>query len=75
MMNKLFRRQEQTMNEMKNVETNYPFSIEVGHSKSGSEHVMIIKSLKVQGHDLPTVFKDLQAALKGFDILTPVEDR
>tara|TARA_R100001591_G_scaffold108844_1_gene118567 strand:- start:159 stop:392 length:234 start_codon:yes stop_codon:yes gene_type:complete len=69
MMNKLFRKQKQTMTEMQEIETNYPYTIEVGHSKSGSNHVMIIKSLKVQGGDLVKVFQDLQAALKAYELL------
>lgn len=69
MMNKLFRKQKETMSEMQEIEANYPYTIEVGHSKSGSNHVMIIKSLKVQGGDLVKVFQDLQAALKAYELL------
>ena len=69
MMNKLFRKQKETMSDMQEIETNYPYTIEVGHSKSGSNHVMIINSLKVQGGDLVKVFQDLQAALKAYELL------
>ncbi len=47
-----------------------PYMIEVGHSKSGSNHVMIIKSLRVEGDDLTKVFQDLQSALKAYDLIT-----
>ena len=75
MMNKLFRKQKETMSEMQEIETNYPYTIEVGHSKSGSNHVMIIKSLKVQGGDLVKVFQDLQAALKAYELLNEVGEQ
>jgi len=48
----------------------YKYSLEVGHSKSGSEHVVIIKSLKVRGDDLGEALAELKAALKAFTELT-----
>ena len=48
----------------------YKYSLEVGHSKSGSEHVVIIKSLKVRGDDLGEALDELKAALKAFTELT-----
>ena len=47
----------------------YKYEIEVGHSKSGSSHVVIIKSLKVRGDDLPYALSELQAALRAFKLI------
>lgn len=44
----------------------YQYEIEVGHSKSGSNHVIIIKSLKVRGDDLTYAIQEIQAALEAF---------
>lgn len=48
----------------------YKYSLEVGHSKSGSDHVVIIKSLKVRGDDLGEALAELKAALQAFKELT-----
>ena len=48
----------------------YKYTLEVGHSKSGSEHVVVIKSLKVRGDDLGEALAELKAALKAFTELT-----
>lgn len=48
----------------------YKYSLEVGHSKSGSDHVVVIKSLKVRGDDLGEALAELKAALKAFKELT-----
>ena len=41
----------------------YKYMLEVGHSKSGSNHVLIIKRLRVSDDDLATALSALQAAL------------
>ena len=43
-----------------------PYELEVGHSKSGSDHVIIIKSLRVRGDDLAESLAELKAALVAF---------
>tara|TARA_R110002020_G_scaffold32427_2_gene99740 strand:- start:1440 stop:1622 length:183 start_codon:yes stop_codon:yes gene_type:complete len=48
----------------------YKYTLEVGHSKSGSEHVVVIKSLKVRGDDLGEALAELKAALRAFTELT-----
>ena len=45
----------------------YQYEIEVGHSKSGSEHVIIIKSLKVRSDDLANAIQEIQAGLRAFN--------
>jgi len=44
----------------------YKYMLEVGHSKSGSNHVLIIKRLRVADDDLTTALSALQAALSAF---------
>ena len=44
----------------------YQYEIEVGHSKSGSNHVVIIKSLKVRGDDLKQAIQEMENALNSF---------
>ena len=44
----------------------YKYELEVGHSKSGSDHVIVIKSLKVRGDDLAVSLAELKAALRAF---------
>ena len=44
----------------------YKYMLEVGHSKSGSNHVLIIKRLRVSDDDLETALSALQAALSAF---------
>ena len=44
----------------------YQYEIEVGHSKSGSAHVIVIKSLKVRGDDLLYAIQEVQSALVAF---------
>ena len=39
------------------------YEIELGQAKSGSDHVLIIKSLKVRGDDLSLVIAELKAGL------------
>ena len=41
----------------------YRYSLEVGHAKQGSEHVLILKSLKVRDDDLGTAVAEIKAAL------------
>ena len=48
----------------------YKYSLEVGHSKSGSDHVVVIKSLKVRGDDLGEALAELKSALRAFKELT-----
>jgi hypothetical protein len=48
----------------------YKYSLEVGHSKSGSDHVVVIKSLKVRGDDLAESLAELKAALRAFTEMT-----
>ena len=44
----------------------YQYEIEVGPSKSGSDHVIVIKSLKVRGDDLLYAIQEVQSALTAF---------
>ena len=44
----------------------YQYEIEVGHSTSGSDHVIVIKSLKVRGDDLLYAIQEVQSALTAF---------
>ena len=44
----------------------YQYEIEVGHSQSGSDHVIVIKSLKVRGDDLLYAIQEVQSALTAF---------
>jgi hypothetical protein len=44
----------------------YQYEIEVGHSKSGSNHVVILKSLKVRSDDLNEAIQEIRAALITF---------
>ena len=44
-------------------EKQYQYSVEVGHAKQGSNHVLIIKSLKVRGDDIADVVAELKAGL------------
>ena len=44
----------------------YQYEIEVGQSKSGSDHVIVIKSLKVRGDDLLYAIQEVQSALTAF---------
>jgi len=48
------------------VSERYKYMLEVGHSKSGSNHVLIIKRLRVADDDLTTALSALQAALSAF---------
>ena len=41
----------------------YRYSLEVGHAKQGSDHVLIIESLKVRGDDIADVVAELKAGL------------
>jgi hypothetical protein len=47
-----------------------PYIIEVGHSKSGSNHVLIIKKIRVSGDNLDEVIEMLQRALQEFENLS-----
>ena len=47
----------------------YPYELEVGHSKSGSTQVWVIKSLKVKGDDLAKALEEMHAAIKVFNEL------
>jgi hypothetical protein len=44
----------------------FKYMLEVGHSKSGSNHVLIIKRLRVADDDLTAALSALQAALSAF---------
>ena len=44
----------------------YQYEIEVGHSKSGSVHVIVIKSFKVRGEALLYAIQEVQSALVAF---------
>ena len=44
----------------------FKYELEVGNSKSGSDHVIIIKSLRVRGDDLAESLAELKAALVAF---------
>ena len=41
----------------------YQYEVEVGHAKQGSDHVLIIKSLKVRDDNLADVIAQLNVAL------------
>ncbi len=45
------------------------YEIELGHAKSGSDHVLIIKSLKVRGDDLSLAIAELKAGLSNIQEL------
>jgi len=45
----------------------YPYELEVGHSKSGSQQVLVIKSLKVKGDDLAQALEELDSAITVFN--------
>ena len=45
----------------------YQYEIDVGHSKSGSNHVVVLKSLKVRSDDLTTALQEIYAALRSFN--------
>ena len=45
------------------------FSMEIGHSKSGSDHILIIKSLKVRGDNMDELLNELKLALDDFKVL------
>ena len=45
-------------------EKQYQYSVEVGHAKQGSEHVLILKSLKVRDDNLADVISQLEASLE-----------
>ena len=45
-------------------EKQYQYSVEVGHAKQGSNHVLIIKSLKVRDDNLADVVAQLEACLE-----------
>ncbi len=47
----------------------YPYELEVAHSKSGQDHVLIIKSLKVRGDDLSLAIAELKAGLSNIQEL------
>lgn len=47
----------------------YQYEIELGHAKSGSDHVLIIKSLKVRGDDLSLAIAELRAGLSNIQEL------
>ena len=44
----------------------FKYMLEVGHSKSGSNHVLIIKRLRVADDDLATALLALESALRAF---------
>ena len=45
----------------------YQYEIDFGHSKSGSNHVVVLKSLKVRSDDLNTALQEIYAALRSFN--------
>ena len=47
----------------------YKYSMDIGHSKSGSEHILIIKSLKVRSNDIATMLEEMKVALEDFRVL------
>jgi hypothetical protein len=53
------------MSELQLVQT-HKYVLEVGHSKSGKDHVLIIKSLRVSDDDLTEALLSLKAALNAF---------
>jgi len=42
----------------------YQYEVEVGHAKQGSNHVLILKSLKVRDDNLADVIAQLEASLE-----------
>tara|TARA_Y100000004_G_C8870578_1_gene393108 strand:- start:827 stop:1024 length:198 start_codon:yes stop_codon:yes gene_type:complete len=42
----------------------YQYEVEVGHAKQGSDHVLILKSLKVRDDNLADVIAQLEAGLE-----------
>jgi hypothetical protein len=55
------------MNEQEYELKPYQYEIEIGHSKSGSSHVVILKSLKVRSDDLNLAVQEIRAALRAFN--------
>lgn len=47
----------------------YKYSMDIGHSKSGSEHILIIKSLKVRSNNIATMLEEMKVALEDFRVL------
>tara|TARA_Y100000004_G_scaffold72896_1_gene81867 strand:- start:215 stop:448 length:234 start_codon:yes stop_codon:yes gene_type:complete len=47
----------------------YKTSIDIGHSKSGSDHVLIIKSMKVHSDDPVETLQIVEAMLKRLDAI------
>ena len=45
------------------------YEVELGHAKSGSDPVLIIKSLKVRGDDLSLAIAELRAGLSNIQEL------
>jgi hypothetical protein len=58
---------EETLEEQQN-----KYSIEIGHSKSGSEHILVIKSLKVRGNNVEDMMIELKEALSQFEGISEV---
>ena len=52
----------------------YPYELEIGHSKSGSHQVLVIKSLKVKGDDLAHALEELHSAIKVFNLILNQDD-
>jgi hypothetical protein len=48
------------------------YSIEIGHSKSGSAHILVIKSLKIKGDEVEVMMTELKEALKQFEAISEV---
>jgi len=46
-------------------EKEYQYSVEIGHAKQGSEHVLIIKSLKVKDDNLADCLALIKVGLAG----------
>jgi len=48
------------------------YSIEIGHSKSGSAHILVIKSLKIKGDEVEEMMAELKEALSQFEAISEV---
>jgi len=47
----------------------YRYKLSVGHMKSGSAQILVIKELTVQGDDFSECFSELSAGLKAFQTM------
>ena len=47
----------------------HKYKLSVGHMKSGSDHVLVIKELTVQGDDFVECLSEMKAGLRAFQTM------